>query len=75
MKITKSTTVVASILLLAVSTANAQVERDDESYHADFIYGAPADATEAWVLSRGGRIYDNWYSTQGLDGPEETHSA
>lgn len=23
--------------------------------------------------TRGGRLYDNWYKTQGLDGPEDTH--
>jgi len=75
MKIMTRTAAVASVLLLVVTAVNAQVSKEDESYHADFIYGAPADPTEAWVLSRGGRIYDNWYSTQGLDGPEDTHSA
>lgn len=29
----------------------------------------------AWMMSRGGRLYDNWYATQDLDGPEDTHSA
>ncbi len=24
-------------------------------------------------MSRGGRLYDNWYATQGLDAPEDTH--
>ena len=51
----------------------AAAQEHDESYHADFIYGAPSEPTEAWVLTRGGRLYDNWYATQDLDGPEETH--
>lgn len=50
-------------------------EAGDEEYHRDFIYGAPAEPTEAWILSRGGRLYDNWYKTQDMDKPKGTHSA
>jgi mono/diheme cytochrome c family protein len=75
MKIMIRAAAAASVLLLTATFVSAQATREDESYHADFIFGAPVDPTEAWVLSRGGRIYDNWYSTQGLDGPDETHSA
>ena len=65
--------IAAIALCLMANSATAQ-ERD-ESYHADYVFGAPAEPTEAWVLTRGGRLYDNWYATQGLDGPEDTHSA
>lgn len=47
----------------------------DESYHEDFIYGWPDQPTEAWILSRGGRLYDNWYEALGQDGPDQTHPA
>jgi thiosulfate dehydrogenase len=48
---------------------------EDEEYHRDYIYGVPAAPTEAWVMSRGGRLYDNWFNTQGMDEPETTHPA
>jgi len=68
--------VTALALSCLAGAASAQSEGDhDESYHADFIFGAPIDPTEAWMLTRGGRIYDNWYATQGMDAPEGTHSA
>lgn len=49
--------------------------KEDEEYHADYIFGAPADPSEAWIMSRGGRLYDNWFSTQGMDKPKDTHPA
>lgn len=47
----------------------------DEEYHKDFIYGAPAEPAEAWILSRGGRLYDNWYKSLDADKPKTTHPA
>ncbi|MDH5410741.1 MAG: c-type cytochrome [Alphaproteobacteria bacterium] len=62
-------------LLAPVSVGAYAAERKDESYHADYIFGAPADPSEAWIMSRGGRLYDNWFNTQGIDKPKETHPA
>jgi mono/diheme cytochrome c family protein len=64
---------IAASVLASTAIAFAD-EKEDESYHADYIYGAPAEPSEAWMMSRGGRIYDNWYVTIGSDEPEETHS-
>ena len=53
----------------------AAAQEHDEGYHADFIFGAPLEPTEAWIITRGGRLYDNWYATQDMDAPESTHPA
>lgn len=66
---------VLTLALCVLAQAAGAQDRDDESYHADFIFGAPADPSEAWKITRGGRLYDNWYATQGKDGPEDTHTA
>jgi len=41
----------------------------------DFVTGAPADPTEEWALSSGGRIYDDWWEAAGTEEPKETHPA
>lgn len=65
----------ALAICLLFGPAGAQTLSEDEAYHADFIFGAPSEPTEAWMMTRGGRLYDNWYATQGLDAPEDTHPA
>lgn len=50
-------------------------DREDESYHQDYIYGVPADPSDAWLRANGGRLYDNWYTTLDAEKPEETHPA
>ncbi len=47
----------------------------DEAYHQDYIYGAPADPSEAWLMANGARLYDNWISALDADKPEGTHPA
>ncbi|MBT8426164.1 MAG: cytochrome c [Silicimonas sp.] len=64
-------TVIAACILAGPATA----QQHDEHYHGDYIYGAPDDPSEAWILTRGGRLYDNWFATQGMDDPEGTHPA
>jgi thiosulfate dehydrogenase len=65
-----------AILALAFAPLPAAADKEeDEEYHRDYIFGAPTEPTEAWILSRGGRLYDNWFNTQGLDKPKDTHSA
>lgn len=44
-------------------------ERDKQDYAA----GGPDAPSKAWLLSSGGRIYDNWFATIGVPGPKETH--
>jgi thiosulfate dehydrogenase len=49
-------------------------ERDEE-YHRDYIYGVPADPSDAWTLASGARLYDNWISSLDAEEPEGTHPA
>lgn len=64
--------VLAALLVLTPPTL-ARADGDDEDYHRDFILGAPAEPSEAWLMMAGGRLYDNWFAAQGLDEPERTH--
>lgn len=65
---------IIALVLIMPGPAYAD-ERKDESYHQDYIYGAPAQPTDAWIMSRGGRLYDNWFSSLDADEPEGTHPA
>ncbi|MDH3231289.1 MAG: hypothetical protein OEN55_15975, partial [Alphaproteobacteria bacterium] len=68
--------VLAAFAAVAFAPPSALADsKEDEEYHRDYIYGVPAAPTEAWVLSRGGRLYDNWFNAQGLDAPTTTHPA
>ncbi len=71
--------VMTMIMALALTIPGAgpgyAADREDESYHQDYIYGAPAQPTDAWIMSRGGRLYDNWFSALDADEPEGTHPA
>lgn len=59
-------------VLFMPSDASAD-KPDDEAYHADYMFGAPADETEAWVFARAGRLYDKWFAVLEMDKPKETH--
>lgn len=39
----------------------------------DYVVGGPEDATQTWLISSGGRLYDNWYAALGKKGPQSTH--
>ena len=39
------------------------------------IVGAPADASPAWTLAAGGRMYDNWWLAIGRRKPQGKHAA
>lgn len=73
--LSKATSVAAILLMGAAQQVQADSSKKDESYHADYIYGAPTDASEAWIMSRGGRLYDNWYASLDAEKPEATHPA
>ena len=40
-----------------------------------FITGVPLDATEAWALAYGGRMYDTWWLVLGEDEPTTANPA
>lgn len=41
----------------------------------DFATGVPANPSESWILSAGGRMYDNWWNALDVAEPEGTHPA
>ncbi len=63
----------AVLLTLSLPMSAGASEREDEEYHRDYIFGAPASPSEAWTIMSGGRIYDNWYATLDKDKPAATH--
>ena len=65
-----------AVLALTLSPLPAAADKGaEEEYHRDYIFGAPAQPSEAWIMSRGGRLYDSWFNTQGIDKPKDTHPA
>ncbi len=66
---------VALLALICAPLSAVADTKEDEEYHRDYIYGVPSEPTEAWIMSRGGRLYDSWFNAQGLDKPETTHPA
>jgi cytochrome b len=54
---------------LAIQESAAALARDKQ----DYVTGGPEDATQTWLISSGGRLYDNWYASLGKKGPSETH--
>ena len=66
------------LILLTLGAASwwpAIASDRDETYHQDYIYGAPADPSEAWLMANGARLYDNWINALDADKPEGTHPA
>lgn len=60
---------------MILSVQHSFSSEKDEGYHKDYIYGAPAEPSLEWILAKGGRLYDNWFSSLDADEPEETHPA
>jgi thiosulfate dehydrogenase len=69
------TVAVLSLLLFPMAPQTTYASERDEEYHRDYIYGAPADPSEAWTLASGARLYDNWISSLDAEAPEATHPA
>lgn len=41
----------------------------------DFVIGGPGEGSQSWIISSGGRLYDNWFAALGIAGPKTTHPA
>ena len=61
------------LLLFGLSAVTVSASERDEEYHRDYIYGAPPEPSEAWILAKGARLYDNWISSLDAKKPETTH--
>ena len=68
-------TVLAVLLLLPAGITALADDKEDEAYHADYIYGVPADPSDAAIIAIGGRLYDKWWPILEKDAPETTHPA
>ena len=72
----------ASIGALTTPLADAQQATHDHARKQlsskpdlKFLHGAPADPTDSWAISAGGRMYDNWWEALGRAKPKATHGA
>jgi thiosulfate dehydrogenase len=69
--------VAAVAVALAMSAGAGLADEDDDEAHEaeaqDFIHGAPAEPSDAWILAAGGRIYDTWWDALDREEPEGTH--
>jgi thiosulfate dehydrogenase len=44
-----------------------------EDHQKEYVYGKPANPSEAWVIASGMRLYDNWMNVLDHKGPGTTH--
>jgi len=64
-----------SLAVALVLPATAQVSGEHFTEAQDFVHGAPAEPSEAWLLAAGGRIYDKWWEALDRDEPEGDNPA
>ncbi|WP_026381599.1 hypothetical protein [Afifella pfennigii] len=57
----------------AAEGAEAEEAHAHDARHDNYIYGRPAQPSRAWMLSMGGRIYDNWWLALNVPAPQGTH--
>lgn len=50
-------------------------ENLDQGFYQSYLFGAPADPSEEWVLAYGGRLYDLWWIVLLSEPPERKHPA
>ncbi len=41
----------------------------------DYVIGGPESASQTWLISSGGRLYDNWAASLGVKAPAKRHPA
>ena len=69
------TVLLLSPFAFSLSVQSVFSSERDEEYHREYIYGAPSEPSEAWILAKGARLYDNWFSSLDADKPKATHPA
>lgn len=63
-----------AVALAPVGGALAQ-DAQDKGFYQSYVFGAPDDPSEEWLLAYGGRLYDMWWAVLLADPPQETHPA
>ena len=55
--------------VIAVAAAVQQRAGSSAKEKQDYVAGGPANASRTWLVSSGGRLYDNWFVSLGVDQP------
>lgn len=67
----------SALIMGAVLAPSASIADSDthklEDHQKEYVYGQPANPSEAWIISSGMRLYDNWMNVMDHDGPGKTH--
>ncbi len=56
-----------------VQKLHEQKQEKFDERHQEYVFGTPGVPTVDWVMSSGGRIYDNWMNALERDAPASTH--
>lgn len=64
-------TAAVTALAEAIQTSASARARDKQ----DYVAGGPEVVSQTWLISSGGRLYDNWFAALGLPGPASSHPA
>ena len=68
--------VMAALLVLVLSacaTPALAQNYEDQGFYQSYVFGAPDDPTEDWLLAYGGRLYDMWWAVLFVEPPKRTH--
>lgn len=59
--------------LLETSLTRKIREEARPGHEQDYVQGGPAITSRAWLISSGGRLYDNWFKALGKKPPNRPH--
>ena len=66
--------------LVAAGPASLRAQEQDDAldfeergFYQSYVFGQPDEPSRAWVLSYGGRLYDQWWAVLLQEPPEGTH--
>jgi thiosulfate dehydrogenase len=60
---------------LAVAQSADDRLYEDKGFYQSYVFGAPDEPSEPWLLAYGGRLYDTWWAVLLRDPPEGEHPA
>ncbi len=61
------------VLLAAAPALAQQAPFEEQGFYQSYKFGNPDEPSEAWLMSYGGRLYDQWWAVLFVEPPEGTH--
>ena len=59
--------------LAALTVPVAAQDYRDQGFYQSYVFGAPDEPSEEWLLAYGGRLYDLWWAPLEKETPKTTN--